>query len=414
MGFLSPYLLWGAAAAGIPVVVHLFFRSRYRTVPWAAMKFLLTSIEQTSRRLRFQELLLLVVRSMLLAVLALALARPTATSPGEILLLVAAVFWNVLYIGVRATRPVVSGVVDAGVWLGVNAALAVAFLLIYPWGDARAQGGGRNVDAVFLFDTSYSMGASDGELSRFERAKRAAKRILDELPPHSTVRILTCADRVLDRFDEPMDSDRARQIIDELKLTQLGTDLAPAVAESADVVKRCKSTNKEFYLFSDMQKVGWERQPSVLADSLRAMRDEAAVNLVRCGSRMPSNVAIVAVTPQVDMPRPGERVPFNVRVRNTGTEAVGDIEVTLVVDGDDDKKEVQAISEIAAGESRTVTLSAKLDQAGLHVVTAAILHDDLPGDNRFDRVVRVRDRANVLVVDGGPNTPWPSQSSTYY
>src|SRR5438552_3766153 len=129
MGFLSPYMLWGAAAAGIPLVLHLFFRSRYRTVPWAAMKFLLTSIEQTSRRLRFQELLLLIVRIMLLAVLALALARPTATSPGEILILVAALFWNALYIGVRVTRPVVSGAVDAALWGGVNAALVIVFLL---------------------------------------------------------------------------------------------------------------------------------------------------------------------------------------------------------------------------------------------------------------------------------------------
>src|SRR2546423_4331849 len=80
MGFLSPYMLWGAVAAGIPVVLHLFFRSRYRRVPWAAMKFLLTSIEQTSRRLRFQELLLLAARVALLVLLAIALSRPSSTA----------------------------------------------------------------------------------------------------------------------------------------------------------------------------------------------------------------------------------------------------------------------------------------------------------------------------------------------
>src|SRR5437588_10625378 len=110
MGFLSPIMLWGAAAAGIPIAVHFFFRSRYRTVPWAAMKFLLTSIEQTSRRLKFQELLLLIVRCAVLVVLALALARP-----------------------------VVSGV---------------------------AASGRQAVDAVFVFDTSYSMGAREGKQRR--------------------------------------------------------------------------------------------------------------------------------------------------------------------------------------------------------------------------------------------------------
>ena len=76
MSFVAPWMLWGTAAAGIPIAIHLFYRSRYRKIPWAAMSFLLVSMEQTSRRLRFQELLLLLLRVALLALLALALARP--------------------------------------------------------------------------------------------------------------------------------------------------------------------------------------------------------------------------------------------------------------------------------------------------------------------------------------------------
>src|SRR5437660_3629837 len=88
MGFLAPYMLRGAAAAGIPIALHFFFRSRYRRVPWAAMSFLLASIEQTSRRLKFQELLLLAVRVLVLVLLALAFARPLfsageSTGPGD-------------------------------------------------------------------------------------------------------------------------------------------------------------------------------------------------------------------------------------------------------------------------------------------------------------------------------------------
>src|SRR5437870_11544509 len=36
MNFVAPYMLWGAFAAGVPIALHFFFRSRYRTVPWAA------------------------------------------------------------------------------------------------------------------------------------------------------------------------------------------------------------------------------------------------------------------------------------------------------------------------------------------------------------------------------------------
>src|SRR5882724_10693453 len=125
MAFLAPFLLWGTLAAGIPVAIHLFFRSRYRTVPWAAMKFLLTSVEQTSRRLKFQELLLLLLRVLVLTVLAVAFARP------------------------------ISSVV-------------------------RGAGRGDSVDAVFVIDTSYSMEANDGTKTRMERAREEAIRIIDE------------------------------------------------------------------------------------------------------------------------------------------------------------------------------------------------------------------------------------------
>src|SRR3954454_18928232 len=83
MSFLAPYMLWGTLAAGIPIALHFFYRSRYKNVPWAAMKFLLTSIEQTSRRLRFQELLLLILRTAVLVLLALTLARPTFSGTGR-------------------------------------------------------------------------------------------------------------------------------------------------------------------------------------------------------------------------------------------------------------------------------------------------------------------------------------------
>src|SRR5262245_37171940 len=414
MGFLSPYMLWGAAAAGIPVALHFFFRSRYRTVPWEAMKFLLLSIEQTSRRLQFQELLLLVARIMLLAVLGIALARPTASSPGEILLLLALLFWNVLFVAAWLTRSRGSGWLGAATWAGGNAALLLAFFLVYPWDASTQRGQGASVEAVFLFDVSYSMGAADGEKTRFDRAKAAAREILTQLPPHSTVRIFTCADRVLDRLDEPLLPDAARQSLDELRLTDLATDFYPGLTESLDALKRCRSANKEFYLFSDMQKLGWDAQPSGVAQALRGISEHGPVTLVRCGNRALSNVAIVSVTPQVDVQRPGERVAFDVRVRNSGAKPVHDVEVSLTVRGEaKETTQTASVAKIAAGETQTVTLSGKLDKRGLQLVSAAIKHDDVPADNRFDRVVLVRDQVKLLVVDGGPTLVKADRRSSY-
>ena len=73
-------LLAVAAAAGavaIPVVIHLLNRKRYRIVPWAAMRFLLAAQRKTSRKVRLEQILLLVVRCLVLLLLLLAMCSVT-------------------------------------------------------------------------------------------------------------------------------------------------------------------------------------------------------------------------------------------------------------------------------------------------------------------------------------------------
>src|SRR5438309_3729914 len=68
---------WPAIAAGsvaIPIIIHLINRKRFKIVPWAAMKFLLAAQKQTRKRMRIEQLLLLLVRMMILALVIFAMA----------------------------------------------------------------------------------------------------------------------------------------------------------------------------------------------------------------------------------------------------------------------------------------------------------------------------------------------------
>lgn len=366
MGFLAPWMLFGAAAVSVPIVLHLFFRSRYRTVPWAAMQFLLTSVEQTSRRLKFQELLLLLLRCLVLAMLALAMARP------------------------------------------ISSAL-------------RGTGRGDAVDAVFIMDVSYSMSASDGETSRLGRAKAAAAEIIDKLPPHSTIQIIASSDRAAEPVPRSASNldDGKKFVQNTLGLTSLATDLFPAVREAKKVFEHGQLSNKELYIFSDMQKLGWDQEASNLQSELKEIKDKAGVFLVRCGTRAPKNAAIVGITPQAGVPRPGERIGFAVLVRNTGSEELEEVSISLTSDtsakGEDkERTETQLITFLKPGETRPVTLTAKFEKAGPRILTARIKSDELPGDNRYDQVIPVRDTVNVLVVNGGGSDRDVSKSSTFF
>jgi len=78
MTFLNPVILAaGLAAIAIPIAIHLLMRRRRKPTPWAAMRFLMEAIRRRRRRLQLERLLLLAVRCLLVAVIALALGRPT-------------------------------------------------------------------------------------------------------------------------------------------------------------------------------------------------------------------------------------------------------------------------------------------------------------------------------------------------
>ena len=76
LSFLSPLFLIGAAAAAIPIAIHLFFRRTEPVIDFAAMRYLRPAPVEHSRRRRLRELLLLALRVAALCLLAVAFARP--------------------------------------------------------------------------------------------------------------------------------------------------------------------------------------------------------------------------------------------------------------------------------------------------------------------------------------------------
>jgi hypothetical protein len=77
MSFLNPaLLLWGLPLVLIPVVIHLLNRLRYRSVPWAAMMFLVMANRSSTRNARLRQFLVLLCRMLVILGLLAGLSRP--------------------------------------------------------------------------------------------------------------------------------------------------------------------------------------------------------------------------------------------------------------------------------------------------------------------------------------------------
>ena len=76
MLFLNPWLLAALAGISIPVIIHLVRRQAAKPFDWGAMRFLMDTLSERRRRMEWEDLLLMAARCLLLALAALAVARP--------------------------------------------------------------------------------------------------------------------------------------------------------------------------------------------------------------------------------------------------------------------------------------------------------------------------------------------------
>jgi hypothetical protein len=81
MSFLIPAFLFGALALALPVVFHLIRRHTRERLPFSSLLFLQPTPPRLTQRSRLEDLLLLLLRCLALALLALGFARPFLKQP---------------------------------------------------------------------------------------------------------------------------------------------------------------------------------------------------------------------------------------------------------------------------------------------------------------------------------------------
>ena len=76
MSFLKPMMLLGVLGALIPIIIHLIHKRRPRKQEFAAIEFVIRSVQRVQRRWRLRRFLLLASRVLIILALAFAAARP--------------------------------------------------------------------------------------------------------------------------------------------------------------------------------------------------------------------------------------------------------------------------------------------------------------------------------------------------
>ncbi|MDP6636427.1 MAG: BatA and WFA domain-containing protein [Phycisphaerae bacterium] len=349
-GFLTPWLLVGAAAMAIPFVLHLLSSVQAKDMPFPTLRFLKMSMEKTARRRRVQHWLLLLIRAGLLLLLAIAVAEPITQAFGG--------------------------------WMGKN----------------------KQAIAVVL-DNSYSMGAKAGNDTRLDQAKLHAQNLLTgETPPESGVVLTTNG---ISPISE-MTSDWAAlgRAVRDTPLSGGRAPLLQKIRQAAQLLADHDTVSqKSIYVFSDLQRVSFEEIAA--AEALMAKKDihvmivntapqtgqNIGISNLEVGGRRIVN-SVVETTATVVNSCPGDRevmVGLRLQGKITGTPR----RITLAGAGKDGSvatvRFLTSAGSIAGGRTGDVFLCDEQSEP---------FKDDLELDNVRRFCMTVGGRAKALILRG--------------
>lgn len=197
ISFLNPSFLWALPLALGPLAIHLLYRKDQKRVPFSDLRFIRAALERVEKRLRLKHYLLLLVRTLILALLVMFFARP--------------------------------------VWQAGGGAAA----------DGRPS-------VILLIDVSSSMGYREEGKTRLDRFKAAAHSVVDRLPAAGKAGIIAFSDRV--EAATPVlgnDTVYLHRMIDAVTLTARPTDIRPAWDTCRKLFERVPEQGRTVVILSD-------------------------------------------------------------------------------------------------------------------------------------------------------------------
>ncbi len=349
MTFLNAIMLGGMAALTVPLVIHLFHRSKPTHVYWGAMHLLEQALLENKRRLNLENLILLLIRCLIPLLLALAMARPVFTQFAQLL------------------------------------------------GSAKSS-------LAIVLDDSYSMSATRAGRSAFDDAVEAVGELVDSAGRGSDVNVVLSGGDPRRLLETPsFDSVRIdRELGDTKPLHGLGNWGASMEAGVA-MLQNMSHPVRDLIWVSDFQKLNFGSESGTAYGRLGQLIREAEIRprviLYPVGEKYFNNVAVTALDYSKLVQGVGQQFKLRATIKNYGERDWPAMRVHFRVNG-----EGRSVSQIrlGPGEEQQVLFTHLFEKAGSQLIEVLAEADTLKFDNSRQASIPVWDRLPVLLIDGDP------------
>lgn len=356
--FINPFMLLGLAGIGLPVIAHLLSRRKFDVIQWGAMQFLNPS-RRTRRKMKLEELLLLLIRILAIAMIALAAARP---------------------------------------WINSG------FLTGYESAGSR--------DVVLVIDSSNSMSRSDGLTTLHQKAIRRAADFLETLSPSDTVTIIDARDKPFVLLDSPIqDRETVAELLEEIPPPGGASDLQQACEEAIGILGRGSNGSREVVVFTDRQRNSWDvtndQSWKRFDDILKFPSVKPSVWVMDVGhglAPISQNISLGQLKLSRDLTVPDFPVRLEVDVLNSG-KAAAKVPLQILINGQRLAGMDETI-DVPGGSQTTFSRSVRFNSTGVSLlsVKADLKSDPVQADNQSHAAIRVDSAIPVLLVESSTET----------
>ena len=346
MNFIASWFLPALAAVAGPTLIHLLNRRRYRTQQWAAMQFLLEAVKRNRRAIQMRDLILLAIRTFIVLLFVLAMARPY--------------------------------------WVG---------------GGQQAYNGSEPIHAVIVLDNSLSMGYTALDKSLLDNAKSQAAAFVETLPSGSEVSVIPmCTQPHWFSVGAYSSREDALNAIEQIRVVDQSADLRLAAEQATFALEQDSNVQtKRVILLGDLQTHGW--QDSNLEQTLGSLGD---VQVVAVQPAATDNSWISDFYLRDGIADAESTAHFIGTVRHEGVEPRTDVTVSLIIN---DQVVAEQILQLQPGQAATVNFEHQFVTAGSSKepefarAELTLDTDRLPMDDRRVCVVPVIARVPVVFID---------------
>lgn len=325
MTFLNPFVLFGLAAAAIPILLHLLNLRKLKTIDFSTLRFLKELQKTSIRKLKAQQIILLILRTLIVIFSVLAFSRPT----------------------IKSTLPSI----------GTHAKSSI----------------------IVVLDNSLSMDITDEDGNRFSKAKKITSEILGALEEGDEMAFIPLSSLIKNRKRSfSRNFAWLKEEIDHCSVNPATASLNDGLRAAQGLLDASLHVNKEIYILTDLQQ---QEIHSLELDSIKLFDDKTSVFLLpslESKNSIDQNISIDTAIFISRVYAKDKPVELQTKLYNSSVTDAKGIIVSVLFNGE---RVAQRTVDIGAGSYINVSLQGIPHTTGLIKGEIQIENDVLESDN---------------------------------